>query len=473
MRIRSYFLAVTLLCAFHAFGGTGKFIILNTDAARVGFNDPTPVQPVGGNMGTTLGQQRLNVFMAAAEGWRKLIDTNVDIVASASFVSIIIPNQPCTETGGVLGQASPTNWMRDFAKAPLANVWYPIALANKFAGVDLLPSSAEIFVQFNLDVDNATCLGPSNWYYGFDGNEGTNVDLYTVVQHELGHGLGLAGAANAPDFLAGRPSVFDVHTLDRTLGLRWDQMTLEQRRVSMTNTGNLVWDGAGARDAAARFLGPNPTFTVLSPDAPAHEYQIGLASFGSDVSLHFVSGRIVPSVDEGPTTTDGCSPFTNAAAIAGTVALVDRGNCTFVTKALNAQAAGAIGLVIVDNSRASCAPIAPGGANSTITIPVVGILAADGDLLKVQIAANTSVAVTLAGDASRRAGTSTEGYVRLYAPCVVEPGSSVHHWDDVAHPNLLMEPAINGDLTHDGDFTLQWLMDLGWTSRQGRRFLTR
>ena len=33
--------------------------IVNANEPGVGFNDPTPALPVGGNNGTTLGQQRL------------------------------------------------------------------------------------------------------------------------------------------------------------------------------------------------------------------------------------------------------------------------------------------------------------------------------------------------------------------------------------------------------------------------------
>lgn len=40
--------------------------IINNDGPNEGFNDPTPVLPEGGNPGTTLGQQRLNVFNYAA-----------------------------------------------------------------------------------------------------------------------------------------------------------------------------------------------------------------------------------------------------------------------------------------------------------------------------------------------------------------------------------------------------------------------
>ena len=46
--------------------GSATIVIQNTDSPGVGFNDPTSVPPIGGNAGTTLGQQRLNVFQFAA-----------------------------------------------------------------------------------------------------------------------------------------------------------------------------------------------------------------------------------------------------------------------------------------------------------------------------------------------------------------------------------------------------------------------
>ena len=54
----------------------------------------------------------------------------------------------------------------------------------------------------------------------------------------------------------------------------------------------------------------------------------------------------------------------------------------------------------------------------------------------------------------------------MYAPNPVDPGSSVSHYDTFASPNLLMEPNISGDLTHNvsppSDLTLPLLRDLGW-----------
>ena len=470
--MRRTLLVSLLLAAMPLFAGTGKVLIINNDIAGTGFNDPTPATPVGGNTGTTLGQQRLNVFLAAAQMWQNNLDTNVDVRVRASFA----PISGCTDTEGVLGQASPLGWQHDTAGVPLANVWYPIALANKFANQDLAPGADDINIQFNADVDKSTCLGATNFYYGLDNKHGNDIDLFNVVLHELGHGFGVSGKTSAPNFSENRPAVSDIHTFDTTLGQRWDQMTLQQRTTSMVNNGNLVWDGAAVRGQVGQFLSPVSTLTISAPAAVAKNYDVGLAGFGPTLDKAPASGRVVIAQDEanadGPSTTDGCSAFTNASAVAGRIALIDRGLCTFVTKSRNAQNAGAIGVIIVDNASACSAP-GLGGTATDIVSPVVSITQADGNALKAQLNANATVDASLHIDPSQLAGATKQGFLRMYAPCVVEPGSSVHHWDTTATPNLLMEPFIGSDLLHGLDLTIYQLIDMGWTQppRSGRRIL--
>lgn len=467
---RALVLSLLLVAAVDVMAGKGKVVVVSGDPANVGFNDPTPVQPVGGNPGTTLGQQRMNVFQAAADVWSKLLETDVDIVVQASFA----PIGNCEGNEAVLGQAGPFRWLQNFTNAPKANTWYPIALASKLAGEDLGPGAPDIFAQFNADVDKPTCLGASDWYYGFDANNGDDSDLFVVVLHEIAHGLGVSGAVRAPGFRSSRPAVFDTHTYDIQAGLRWDQMTEQQRLISLTNTGKLVWDGENTRLYASRYLQPVTTLTVTEPSIVARNYDIGTAAFGPAASRSALSAPIVRALDaanaEGPTTNDGCTAFTNADAIAGKIAMIDRGVCTFVVKARNAQEAGAAGVLIVDNSRETCTPPPMGGGAEDITIPVISIAANDGDVLKVQLDANAAVNSTLRNDPTQLAGATKEGYVRLYAPCTDDPGSSTHHWDVVANPNLLMEPSINSDLLHGVDLTLYQLLDMGWTqpARSGR-----
>lgn len=461
--------------ALNASAGAGKILIVNNDAAGIGLNDPTPAQPVGGNPGTTLGEQRMNVFLAAAERWSTMLDTEINIRVQSSFAPL-----ECGTDSAVLGSAGPRSFHRDFTNAPKAGVWYPVALANKFAGVDISPSLPDIVMQFNGDLDKPTCLGTQSWYYGLDGNEpASDSDLFVVVLHELAHGLGVSGAVRAPGFREDLPSVFDTHTLDLTSGLRWDQMTEQQREVSHTNTGRVVWDGENVRSLIGRYLGTVTTLAITEPALVARNYDIGSANFGPAATRTALTGRVVRASDaantDGATTFDGCTAFTNADAIRGNVAMIDRGNCTFVIKARNAQAAGAIGAVIVDNSRETCTPPTLGGDAADITIPVFSIGATDGDVLKAQLTAGATMNGSLRNDASQLAGASREGYARLYAPCTDSPGSSIHHWDVVASPSLLMEPFVNGDLLHGVDLTQFQLLDIGWSlpPKSGRRALKR
>ncbi|MCI0584710.1 MAG: hypothetical protein L0227_17780, partial [Chloroflexi bacterium] len=74
------------------------------------------------------------------------------------------------------------------------------------------------------------------------------------------------------------------------------------------------------------------------------------------------------------------------------------------------------------------------------------------------------VAATLAVDPDFLAGADASGRLRLFAPDPVDPGSSISHWDAVATPDLLMEPAISGGVAiGDLDLTLDQLRDIGWS----------
>jgi hypothetical protein len=317
-------------------------------------------------------------------------------------------------------------------------------------------------------------MGDRSWYYGLDVHEGEDDSMFMVALHEMGHGLGMS--SRGIEFFQNRPTIYDVHMLDLTAGRTWDQMTAEQRRISSTNAGKLVWNGANVTARAPQVLTRPPVLTV-----GAKNYDIGTATFGLPVSGASMSGPVVAVRDaeneEGPTARDGCTPYENASAVAGKIALVDRGTCTFVQKALTAQAAGAVGLVIVDNRKEQdCVNVPPAMSGSTtqVMIPVMSVTQDDGGELRAQADAGTANAL-LRVDPSRLAGTSPEGYVRLYAPCTFNAGSSLYHWDTPATPNLLMEPFISADLIDRVDLTMEQLMDLGWTPwpRTGRRVLRR
>ena len=110
--------------------------IINANAPGVGFNDATAVAPVGGNPGTTLGQQRLIAFQAAADQWGATLDSTVPILIQARFSALT-----CTATSAVLGSAGATSVFRDFPGALKPATWYSFALTNKLLGADAVPGS--------------------------------------------------------------------------------------------------------------------------------------------------------------------------------------------------------------------------------------------------------------------------------------------------------------------------------------------
>jgi hypothetical protein len=451
--------AVAAGLASPTLAGAATFTFLNLDGPNEGFNDPTPVAPVGDNPGTTLGQQRKNVFKLAFATWGAILPSNVAIRVEARFD----PLTPCDATSGVLGQAGAITIASDFPGAPIANTWFPIALANKIAGFDLSTSANDISAQFNSSVDNSTCLGSAGWYYGFDHNEGTNIDLLAVVLHELGHGLGFQTFTNLSTgaFLNGRPDMYARRILDDGLGLHWDQLSNGQRAVSALNTGKLVWDGTFVTHAAPQFLGPATVVRIVSPASLAGEKDFGSADFGPRPPSPPISAQVILAKDSTSPTSDGCEALTNTAQIAGRIALIDRGICSFTQKAERAQAAGAIAVIIANN--VSGPPPQLTGSDPAITIPVVSITQTDAGLIENQLSLGATVTATIGVDPTHLAGADSQGRVKLYAPSPLELGSSVSHWDVTATPSLLMEPFITPALA-DVDLTQHLLIDLGWLS---------
>jgi hypothetical protein len=452
-------------------------VIQDTDTAGMGFKDTTPAAPVGGNNGTTVGQQRLIVFQTAASIWGATLTSSQTITITASWADL-----QCSANSGVLGHAGPTNISSGFANA-VPNRWYPVALAEALSNANRNATSAEINAQFNQKLGQAGCLSSAHWYYGLDNNHGSDgIDLLTVVLHELGHGLGFLTFTDpstgtfAGTGLSQFPSIWDDFLFDDTAGKSWAQMTTDQERAaSAINTGKLVWIGPQVLGDVPTVLSGTPRLRANSPASIGGYYQVFTADFGPAVSGE-TTANVVQALDPadgaGPSTTDGCSALTNPSAISGKIAFIDRGTCTFITKTRNAQNAGAVAVIIADNAGNPNGPLTGlgGGPDNTITIPAVGISVADGNTIRAQLA-SPGVNASLLSDLSQLAGTDAQGRPLMFTPNPVQGGSSVSHWDTSLFRNQLMEPSNSSDLTHSvsapQDLTLSLLKDIGWKSVPG------
>ena len=236
------------------------FTIINLDQPGEGLNDPTvfdEATPDGFPPGTSRGDKRLAVVLAAADEWTSKLQSNVDIRIAVSFDPL-----DCSASEVVLGKAGPTAAAHDFANAPKPNTDYAIATAEAIANQVLLPpSQVHIVARFNSAVDN-NCFGGGRWWYGTTALPSTPysfVELYPVVLHEFAHGLGFlsfacinatsggapaaCGATPAGGYASGRVDAWSHRQRDLSTGLTWNQLTDAQRATSITNSYGLVWDG--------------------------------------------------------------------------------------------------------------------------------------------------------------------------------------------------------------------------------------
>lgn len=172
-----------------------------------------------------------------------------------------------------------------------------------------------------------------------------------------------------------------------------------------------------------------PHFMGVTATGTGGPYQLAVGDFGKASAP--LSGSLSLG---GPALSRGCSAFA-ANAFAGTIAVISRGACTFSTKIRNAQAAGAIATIVVNNVNGD--PIAMGedGTANQPTIPayMVGIAKASAIVAAAQTAGNS---VTIGAtesyiqttNANYMAGFSSQGPTDVdfrVKPDVVAPGVNV------------------------------------------------
>lgn len=144
--------------------------------------------------------------------------------------------------------------------------------------------------------------------------------------------------------------------------------------------GGQLWS-AGSPGVGRKVIGV-ASFDNTKATLPA--FQVG----GKNYTYNRASGSLVTVPQSGggelvatgtPTTTnDGCT--IPAGSLTGKIALIRRGACGFYNKAINAQNAGAIGVVLYNNVSGALNPtVAPNPPGlPPVNIPVAAITAADG-----------------------------------------------------------------------------------------------
>lgn len=128
---------------------------------------------------TDMPSSAQNAFNYALDIFEDVFISPVDININVTWEDI---------PGNAIGYAGAYVWRSNLSFLPESNKWYPEPLVNLYRGY-----------QYNSNQDINVWLDSStNWYYGTDGNPAWNqVDMVTVILHEICHGLGFTGTANS------------------------------------------------------------------------------------------------------------------------------------------------------------------------------------------------------------------------------------------------------------------------------------
>ena len=138
------------------------------------------------------------------------------------------------------------------------------------------------------------------------------------------------------------------------------------------------------------------TFFVTNPANLKGQYPFGRSSetgWGHNLDTVVAQGTLVVGRDSTAADSLGCNALVNAAACAGKIVVIYRGACEFGVKALNAQNAGAIGVVIINNVAGAPIILGAGANGANVTIPTLMVSQETGALLRGAIDAGTCTAI--------------------------------------------------------------------------------
>ncbi len=182
-------------------------------------------------------------------------------------------------------------------------------------------------------------------------------------------------------------------------GFEGDSIKAEGQDRGGINNANMSTPADGARPRMQMYLWTPASLSRVSASSIPLDVSAAAAAFGP--ATFDLSMQAVLANDSTAPTSDGCQPLTTN--VAGKIAVLDRGTCTFKVKALNAQNAGAVGVLLINSASPMLNTLADDTAVTTpITIPTQMVTQADGATLRTALgAATVTVRMTRASPPNR------------------------------------------------------------------------
>ncbi|MBK6689300.1 MAG: M36 family metallopeptidase [Deltaproteobacteria bacterium] len=301
------------------------------------------------------------------------------------------------------GATTPSLVYLDFARPGPGDPWLP-PQAN-----DLIGNAGAAYVDQaapdGLDLGDIMPVqnGPSAFDYPHEASQDPRASSFQAAAaatqlffaanhfHDVWYAAGfteLAGNAQADNFGRG--------------GLEGDRLLLEVETRIDSRLAHIVVPRDGSSPRLETFLVQGPaTVTAFGWGAAllAHRYFASPTDFGP--TEFQVDGELAVADDGGETPELGCGAYLDPDHYVGKLAVVREGSCAIGEKALYAQAAGALGVLVVP-ADGSWQPPRYSGSEPAVGIPVVSLIASEGGHLFDALGAGELVGMTLASRPAER-----------------------------------------------------------------------
>jgi len=225
----------------------------------------------------------VTAFDYAVGIWAEHLESSVPIRIRANWTAL---------GDRTLGSAGPTLLFTLSGDGVEPNTFYTIAQASAMTGDDLVSQNS---VDFDIRV-NMNCDW-SQWYYGLDANPGSSqIDMVTVLLHEIGHGIGFIGSmfgdndTRSADWGLSNPPlpiIYDQFALDGDFKNLIDE-------EAYINGSSLLYQAVTGQLGGVFFDGPESEFSIdnqrvqlyaPNPYQPGSSYShLDQATFGQSVN---------------------------------------------------------------------------------------------------------------------------------------------------------------------------------------------